>query len=132
MKSQAATEYLLIIGFVTFVLSAIVILAYFYTGMSKAAVRQNQLQVAMQQIIRTSESVYYSGAPSQLPVSVYFPPGIKNITIINKEIIVETETNSGVSKRVFNSRVNMTGNVDFKEGTRTIIIKALSEGVSVT
>ena len=132
MKSQAATEYLLIIGFVTFVLAAIVFLAYFYTGMSTYAIKQNQLEVSINKIISSSESIYYSGKQSQTKVSTYFPPGVRNVTISGKSIIVEMASKGEVSKRVFNSKVNMTGNLDFRSGMKEVIIKASSSGVSIS
>ncbi len=131
-KSQAATEYLMVISFVTLALIIVIFLTNFYSEITKNKISQSQLEISVNKIISSAESVYYAGEPSQVTVLVYFPKGISSMTLEGKALIIERETPFGISKIVYLSRVNLTGNIPIEEGTKKLLIKATTDKVEIS
>jgi len=130
-KAQSAIEYLIVIGFVTLAVSIVLVAAYFYIGMSRDRIRQNQMEALATKIINSAESVFYSGEPSQVTIIVYAPSGINEIEFLNYDLIITASTSSGTMKRAFTSRVILTGNINPGEGTKRLRIKAESDKVVI-
>ncbi len=131
-KSQISSEYLVIIGFVTFVIIGILGIAFFYTGAIKDRMRINQITNFASKIISTSESLFYSGKPSKATVSAYLPDGITGIQIAEQSLIFTVYTSSGENKISFPSKVPITGNIIGTQGVKKITIEAQESAVSIS
>ena len=131
-RSQSGIEYMIIIGFVSVAITVVLLSAYFYIGMSKDKIRENQLEVFADKILSSAESVFYAGEPSQVTITVYVPSGITSITFSGTELIVTASTSAGQMKRAFSSKVNITGSINSGEGSKNLIIKAQPNTVIIT
>lgn len=131
-QAQSGIEYLMIIGFVTLAVSVVLLLAYFYIGISKDRIRDNQIEVLANKIINSAESVFFAGEPSQATVTIYMPGNVNKIEFLDKDLIITFSTSSGTSKRAFSSRVELSGNINPTEGYKKLLIKAEADKVSVT
>jgi len=131
MKAQSGIEYMMIIGFVTFAISVILITAYFYIDMSRDRIRINQIETLAAKIVNSAESVFYAGQPSQATVTIYVPTGVESIEPTGYDLIITASTSSGVMKRAFTSKVMIEGNINPSQGSKRLVIKALSDKVSI-
>ncbi|MEM0465877.1 MAG: hypothetical protein QXW97_04235 [Candidatus Pacearchaeota archaeon] len=122
--SQVSIEYLVIIGFVSIILIAILGIAFFYSNGIKDRIKITQVNNFANKIISSSESVYYYGEPSKTTISVYLPEGVENIEINNNEIIISTRISSGLEKTSFKSNVPLTGSISKSSGIKNIVITA--------
>lgn len=125
MKGQVSIEYLIIVGFVTLVITAVLSAAFFYIDTSQTRIQSNQIEVLADKIISSSESVYYAGEPSQTAITIYFPKGLQNISASGNSLIIEATTPGGRIVRVFESSVPLEINLPvFSEGTAKVTIRA--------
>ena len=132
-KAQSGVEYLMIIGFVSLAVTAILAAAYFYVGVSKDKIRINQIEVLANKIISSSESVFYAGEPSQTTIIIYMPSGIGKIELSEYNLIIEASSSSGKMSRAFPSKVSLgQGIINPGEGTKKLLIKAELNKVNIT
>lgn len=131
-KAQVSIEYLIIVGFVTFVVIGIMGIALYYSGTMKGKIKENQINNFANKIISTAESVYYSGAPSKATISCYLPDNVKSITIGEYDLIIEFSTSSGINKIAFSSRVPISGALSPSQGLKKIKVEAQSEKVIIS
>lgn len=131
MKSQSAVEYLILIGFVTLAVTIVLLLAYFYANMSDDKIRENQINVMSEKIIDNAESVFYSGMPSQVTIKIFVPKGISSLEFIGNDMVVTARLHSGDYKRVYTSKVVLSGSINSGEGTKNVIIRAEADRVSI-
>lgn len=131
-KAQVSIEYLIIVGFVTFVVMVIIGIALFYSGTIKDKIKENQINNFANKIISTAESVYYSGAPSKATISCYIPNSVKNIKIEEYDLIIEFSSSSGINKIAFSSRVPISGTLSTSQGLKKIKIEAQSDKVIIS
>lgn len=131
MKAQSGIEYMIITGFITLAISTILVAAYFYVGLSKDSIRMNQIETLATKIINSAESVFYAGQPSQTTITIYIPSGINSIELKDYDLIITASTSSGTMKRAFTSRVKLEGNINAGQGSKKLVIKALSDKVSI-
>jgi len=128
---QAGVEYLIIIGFVTFAITATLALSYFYVGISQDSIKMNQIEVFADKVINSAEAVYYSGEPSKTTINVYLPIGVEEVRLDNKNLIITFSSSSGTVVRAFPSNVPIEGTISPSHGSRRIIIEAKSDYVRV-
>ena len=119
-------------GFVTFAVMSVLVLAYFYSDNIKDQIKLNQVESFAAQLINSAESVYFAGEPSETTVSLYLPEGVKSIEIISNNLIITTSTSSGENKRAFTSRVPLEGAISQGEGMKKLVIKAEVDHVSIS
>lgn len=131
-RCQVSTEYLIVIGFVTFVIAITLLMAYSYSGLARDKIALNQIEVFANKIIRSSESVFYAGEPSLAYISAYLPSNAKSIEILDYEIAITISTSSGEVKRAFPSKVRLQGSISATEGTKKIRIQALQNAVIIS
>ena len=110
-KSQISFEYLIIMGFVTFVIIGVLGIAMFYSGGIKDRIKITQMTNCANKIISTAESVFYSGYPSRATITCQLPENIQEISISEDSLVISIQTSSGLMKRAF------TSNVPISEGT---------------
>lgn len=131
-KGQISTEYLIVVGFVVFLVLGILGVAFFYTSITSDQIKISQVSSFMNKIISSAESVFYAGEPSKLTVTGYLPVGVNRLDITSTEIIVGITTGSGVTTMSFSSNVPLTGNISYTEGVKRLEILAQQDEVSIT
>ena len=103
--AQSSMEFLILMGFLTFVIIGILGIGYFYSGTINDRIKSTQISNFVNKIVSTSEIVFYSGEPSKATISVHLPEGISDIEIINDTIIITYHLMSGQNKVSFSSKV---------------------------
>ena len=131
-RGQISTEYLILIGFITFVIIGVLGVAFFYTNAVKDDIRFKQIQQFSEKIISSAESVFYSGEPSKITVTSYLPEGVNSIQIVGKEIIMNISTSSGQNIISYPSRVNLQGAISANSGIKKIEITAQEDRVIIS
>ena len=131
-KSQAGVEYMIILGFVTFAVISILIMAYFYSDQIRDRLRLNQVESFANQLVNSAESVFFAGEPSKTTVRLYLPEGIKSIEITSDAIIINTHLSSGDNLRAFDSKVPLQGTISISEGIKKLSIEAKENYVLIS
>jgi hypothetical protein len=131
-NAQSSVEYLIIAGFVCFMIIGILSLALVYSGSIRDRIRINQITNSANKIISASESVFYAGSPSKSTTIVYFPENIKNSEILEDSLIFTIQTSSGISKISFSSKVPIQGSLNVSYGLNKIQILAQTNQVEIS
>ena len=133
-KSQVSTEYLIVIGFVTFLIVSTLAIGFFYIGQINDKIKINQLQNFANKITSSAESVFYAGEPSKVRISTYLPGGVESIEIDENEDVIRftIATSSGTNTISFSSNVPISGTISKNEGVKVIIIEAQSNQVFIS
>jgi len=131
-KGQIGVEYLIIVGFVTFVVISLFLLAYLYSGIIRDRIRTSQLDAFAVKIIDVSEEVYYSGEPSLSTIKAYLPENVKTIEIQDDNLIFTLETSSGITKTAYSSKVPISGSFTAVPGIKKLKIKAEADKVEIS
>ena len=136
-RSQISFEYLIIMGFVTFVIIGIMAVALFYSGGIKDRIKMTQMTNCANKIISSAESAFYAGKPSKATITCYIPEGIVNIEIDNEmELIFTIQTSTGKSATSFASNVRLVNVSSMAElaspGSRKIMLEAQNEWVDIS
>ena len=131
-KSQAGIEYMILLGFVTFAVISILIMAYFYSDQIRDRLRLNQVESFASQLVNSAESVFFAGEPSKTTVRLYLPDGIKSIEIVSDAIIINTHLSSGDNLRAFDSNVPLQGTISISEGIKKLSVEAKEDYVLIS
>lgn len=131
-RGQVSTEYLIVVGFVVFLVLGILGVAFFYTSITNDQIKVSQVSNLANKIVSSAESVFYAGEPSKLTITGYLPIGVNSFVIMQNEIVVSLSTSSGVTVMSFSSNVPLSGNISSTEGVKRIEIKALQNEVSIS
>ena len=129
--AQISMEYIIILGFVMFVIIGVLGVALFYSGSVKDQIRITQVNNFAEKVVSTAETVYYYGEPSKSTISVYLPENVKNITIIDNELFISTQVSSGLERRAFSSNVPITGSISTASGIRKIVINVAGNQANI-
>ncbi|MBI2448942.1 hypothetical protein HYV49_01460 [Candidatus Pacearchaeota archaeon] len=133
MRAQASIEYMILIGFVTFGIISIVVIALFYSAVVRDEIKNNQISVFANKIITESERVFYAGSPSKRTVLVYIPEGVQAIEINDKSLIINyTDRTGATSVKEFTSNVNITGSVPTSPGLKRLTITAQDDRTQIS
>lgn len=130
-RGQISFEYLIIMGFVTFILVGLLSFAYFYGSSVQDRIRMTQALNYGNKIISTAESVFYAGEPSKATIEVYLPDGVKEVQISGNEVAVSVRTSTGLNKLVFTSKVPLVGSLQSSQGIKKVELTADSESVLI-
>ena len=128
-KAQIGMEYLVIVGFLTFVIIATLGIALYHNNVFRDMISTRQIESMANKIISSAETVFYSGEPSKVTIASYVPEGISNINISDNLLIITYTISSGTNIIAFPSNVPITGNLSINPGIREITITATSENV---
>jgi len=125
-RGQVSFEYLIIMGFVTFIIVGILSMAFFYSNNVKDRIKINQITNYANKIVSTSESIFYAGYPSKATITVYLPENVISVDVNSAEdsIIIAIQTSSGVAKTSFSSNVPISGVLETNTGLNKIQIEA--------
>ncbi|MFH1307521.1 MAG: hypothetical protein ABIH72_01585 [archaeon] len=132
-RSQSSVEYLIVIGFVTFAVMSILVVAFYYSGVARDRIRVNQLEIFSQKIINSAEAVFFAGEPSKSTFSIYVPEGVYSISIPENDyyLVVSMSTSSGQIVRAFDSKVPINGTISASNGIKTIVMEAHENYVQI-
>ncbi len=131
-RGQTGTEYLIIVGFVTFAVMAIVAIAFTMSNSTKDRLKMNQVESFANTLVKNAESLFFAGEPSKTTVTLYLPEGANNITITQYNIIIRVDSSSGQAIRLFESRVPLNGTISGGEGAKNLILEAKEDYVLIT
>jgi len=131
-RSQISFEYLIIMGFITFVIIGVLGIALFYSGGIKDRIKITQMTDCANKIISTAESVFYSGYPSKATMSCYLPEGIQNVTVYDDAIYFKLQTSTGDSITEFSSNVRLYGSIMATPGLKKIMLTAENDKVKIS
>src|SRR3989338_4478909 len=108
-KGQISTEYLIIMGFVTFLIISVLGVAFIYVSQIKDNLKVNQVNNFANKIVNSAETVYFAGEPSKITILLYLPQGVKSIaTTSSNELTIEILTDSGTNVISYTSSVPIT------------------------
>ncbi|OIO81102.1 hypothetical protein AUJ84_01700 [Candidatus Pacearchaeota archaeon CG1_02_32_132] len=128
-RGQISVEYLIVIGFVVFMVLTILGVAFVYSSSLKDSIKFYQLDGYANKIISGSESVFFAGEPSRVTITAYLPTGVKNIEVIENSIVVTISTSSGETKTSYLSDVPISGMLGSSDGVKVVHIVAVVDGV---
>ncbi len=131
-RGQISTEYLIVVGFVTFLVLGILGVAFFYTSVTNDQIKVSQVSNFANKIISSAESVFYAGEPSKLTLTGYLPIGITRFEILSGEIVVSITTSSGLTTMSFTSNVPLSGNISHIDGVKRIEVLAQQNEVLIS
>lgn len=133
-KAQIGMEYLIVVGFVTFIIIGIMGLAMIYTGVIKDRIRSNQINSFADKLLSTSESVYYKGSPSKATIETYLPENINEITIQDNSLVINSSASSGNNIIAFESDVpiQLSGEINPNPGVKKILIQANENTITIS
>jgi len=130
-KAQIGMEYLMVIGFLTFVLIGTLGIAMYHNNTIRDMISSRQVETMSNKIISAAESVFYAGEPSKVTITSYIPNGISEISITDNTLFVTFQSSSGNNKVSFPSNVPITGTLSTTSGLRNIVIIATSDIVTI-
>ena len=131
-RGQISIEYLILIGFLMFILISILGIAMFYMSGIRDRMKISQITAFASKLTSTAESAYYAGSPSKATITAYLPSEVKAITIIENSLIFEIQTDSGLTKMSFSSNVPISGAISTASGLKKIIITAQNNEVVIS
>tara|TARA_Y100000310_G_C20649522_1_gene798574 strand:- start:1124 stop:1690 length:567 start_codon:yes stop_codon:yes gene_type:complete len=143
IKSQSATEYLMVVGFVMLILIPGVYLYTKYSAESQDSITNVKIDAISNEIIKAADQVYSYGEGSQTTVSVDFPKNVVEIIFggnifggneddQNKEIVFKVvNSKGGVSEIAKVANVFLVGKITIVQGLKKITILSLGNEISV-
>ncbi len=130
-KAQISMEYMILIGFITFVVITLFVLAFSYSNGLEDKIKDRQLEDLSNKVKSSAESVYFSGEPSKSTINAYLPNGITNIVIDDNELIFYFDLSSGHNIRSYKSDVPIQGSISSVSGTKIIYLTAQQDYVFI-
>jgi len=135
-SGQISVEYLIVIGFITFVVISTLGIALFYSGSIKDRIKATQINNYANKLTSTAESVFYAGYPSKATVTCYLPDNAKDIEVLTNELVITFQTSSGTNKISFASNVpmleNATAQLTTSQGLKKIQVEAQQTQVLIS
>ncbi len=130
-RGQISLEYLILVGFVTFVIIVTLAVAFFYSSSISDRIKASQINSFAEKVISTSEKVYYQGEPTKATISAYLPDGVQEISFYQNNMFITLQTSSGIEKISITSDVPVEGNLSSGMGIKKIEIRAEEERVVI-
>lgn len=131
-KAQVATEYIAIVGFVTFAVLLLTTAAYFYQRQVANQVVINQVDRLARELVDAAESVYFLGAPSKTTIKVEIPKNIEGISIEKNTVLFIVNTPQGQTSISYRSsvplRISGEGIAEF-EGLHSITLETICSSI---
>ncbi len=133
-KGQISLEYLIVVGFVVFVVIVMTGVAIFYTAGARDRIKTSQLSNFANKIITSAEAVYFAGEPSKVTITAFLPEGVESFEIVQNYLVFNISTNAGTSSIAFPSSVpiDATSVISTSQGVKKIEIAANSQNVKIT
>ena len=123
-RGQISTEYLIVVGFVVFLVISMLGIALFYTSGIRDTIKHSQIEKFAEKFISSAESVFFAGEPSQKKFIGYLPSGVNSIQLNNKDVIINYTTSSGENFIAFKSAVPIEGTITATSGIKSFTLQA--------
>jgi len=134
--SQVSVEYLVLAGFLTFIIIGILGAGLYYSSTLTDRIKSSDASNYANKIISTSESVFYAGEPSKATITAYLPENVKDIEIIEDNIVITIGVSTGTTRTAFKSKVPILENpsslLSNSQGIKKIIITTNSTNVIIS
>ena len=124
MRGQVSVEYMILIGFVMIVLSALLLISLVYTTDFDDSVTLSQVDRIVAEMADAVDTVYYQGEPSRTTLKIFFPEGIEGVQLNQTDINFKVRTRSGVTDVFRKTSVPMQGIIDTGYGYHNMLIEA--------
>lgn len=132
IKTQAATEYLMIMGFVMVLLVPSIYLYVTYSSNSQDSIIVAKVDAITNEIVKATEQVYSYGAGSQTTLTIDIPKSVKLIEFSNGEIIFTIVNSKGQESEIAKfTNINIEGNITIIPGIKKINLVSLGNSVSI-
>lgn len=131
-RGQISSEYLILVGFITFLVLVLLGVSVFYTSVTRDRVLYNDLDFYAKDLIDSAESVYYAGEPSTTVIQPFLPHGIREINVTSEGLYISISTSGGNALLAYPSRVPLTGTLSPNEGVKRIRLTAQPQSVLIS
>ena len=134
-KGQISIEYLVVLGFVTFLVISVLGLSLVYIDSVRDTIKFRQTEAYATKVVRAAESVYYAGQPSKVHVQAYVPVSVSKIEVLREGLLITVTASSGEAKTLFSSAVPLnssSGTLPASEGLKDIELSASADSVVVS
>ncbi len=136
MKAQVSMEYSMIAVTIALKVIPLAFIAFSFSKSSSAEISQGQINKLGDDIVKTSEKIFYQGYPSRITLEGTMPDGVTEIRIDKdwnsgqNELVFVTYFNSVSSEFSYPSRVNIAGDFQsesFSPGQKRIRIESVDD-----
>ncbi|MBS3143269.1 hypothetical protein J4446_00105 [Candidatus Woesearchaeota archaeon] len=132
IKSQAATEYLVIVGFVIVVLVPAIYLYVTYSNESQDSVTSAKVDAIANEINKEVDRVYSYGEGSQTTIDANFPKNVVSVEFRGNEIIFTTLNSKGKESEIVKvANAMVDGSVNVIPGTKKLTIRSFGDVISI-
>lgn len=132
VKTQAATEYIMVVGFVIVILIPGIYLYVKYSSESQDSIVNAKIDAISNEIVKATDLVYSYGDGSQTTVSVDLPENVVMINFQGREVIFTVINSKGSESEIAKiANVELIGEITLVPGTKKITVKSLGNAVSV-
>ncbi len=126
MKSQAALEYMLIVGLVLAILAPLVLYVY---QQAEVSTRMQQAEVAVNAIAAAADNLYAQGPGAKSTINVFLPAGYSGGSVSNRTVNIKVFISSTYADVIALSKANLTGSLPASSGYKQIVLEMLSSGL---
>ena len=131
-RGQISTEYILLVGFIVFLVISTLGIAFIYTAEIKDEINFDEVERFANKVTSSAESVFYAGEPSRITIVGYVPEGVTSIQILSDQIVFNISTISGRNSLSYVSNVPLQGTISNTFGTKKLRIEAQQNQVTIT
>lgn len=128
MKSQAALEYLIIVGIAV---AAIVPFFYYSFTRSSDSIVLSQAQDAVGTLAKATDYVYSLGTGSSTKVTITIPKNVVESSIQSKVILLRVKLSSGISDIKATTKADVFGNISTSQGTYNMFVNMTGTQVEI-
>ncbi|MBI4739558.1 hypothetical protein HY772_08540 [Candidatus Woesearchaeota archaeon] len=130
-QGQAASEYLIVMGIVMFLVITTFLVFFQYNQQNQTNIASAQADSLAKKLVDAAEEVYYLGKPSRNTVQVYMPSNVAVVNITSKELNIRIKTIGGISDVEQSSKVPLNGSISPTAGTKYIELTAADNYVCI-
>lgn len=134
-KSQAAIEFLFVVGFAMLLLLPSLALFGRFVSETSDTVTTSQVNKIGHYFLSTATQAYHGTNGTVIVIEVNFPDGVKNMTIPSEdELVFIVETGAGESEMVFYSDVPINGTfheTDYSKGIKRLKFSTIDATVQI-
>lgn len=123
-RGQVSIEYLAIFSVAALMMIPIIIIFAFQSSTIEADVAQAQATNALVKIVDSAEEIYFQGPPAKKTMTVHFPKGVTNVTILENSISIMLQTVEGEYEIFETTSAKLSGEIKIFEGPHTITFNA--------
>jgi len=132
MKSQAASEFLIIVSIALTILIPLILLV----NQSLMGYRDDtKISLAKEMVNKmgqNSDWVFSQGPPAKVTIEIYVPDGIVSSSLSNKMILYNVKNSAGITDIYYNTVSGMKGSLPEKSGYYFVSLTSYSDYVNIS